>query len=254
MKYVASYVANLPTGSIMLTRGVIQYPVSVEAKVMLARNEKVCGTADSFMTALYPLQFYKGRQVGAYASMAYRQSPHHYSHRFMVWRRNRGRRIPTAHHDGYVQHETICDHQLRGKHSSLRSSANVHTRDDIESQIKHRCRHRRAERSTFQEMYGILNIRCHIIARVGHKGLAAERFHRFLNKSFMIVTKDRQQVNKDVVVSASHLAAYDWDSASIDGAGVIRSACIIGREFRFLFDFKYMPSPNVTANNAASVH
>jgi hypothetical protein len=92
------------------------------------------------------------------------------------------------------------------------------------------------------------------VSRNNHQGVVTERFHRFLNKAVTLATNDRQQANKQVVIPACHLAAYAWNSAPIDGTGVSRSVCAVGREYRFPFDFEYVASPRITNNNAAAVH
>jgi hypothetical protein len=109
-------------------------------------------------------------------------------------------------------------------------------------------------KGAFRDMCHHLKIRYHTIARANHKALAAERFHRFLNKSVTIATNDRQQAISSVVIPACHLAAYAWNSAPIDGTGVIHSVCVVGREFKLPFDFEYTPNPGITTNNATSVH
>jgi hypothetical protein len=105
----------------------------------------------------------------------------------------------------------------------------------------------------FQEMCRILKIRWHVIARANHQGLVIKRFNHFLNKSITTATPNRRHANKAVIIPATHLSAYAWNSAPIDGKGVIHSVCVVGREFRFPFNVEYMPTPGITKNNTASV-
>jgi hypothetical protein len=81
-----------------------------------------------------------------------------------------------------------------------------------------------------------------------------ECFHRFLNKTFTMETNDRHHPNKEAVVTISHLADYTWYSAPIDGTATIHSVPAVGREFRFPFNFEYVPSLDLTTNNATRIH
>jgi hypothetical protein len=105
----------------------------------------------------------------------------------------------------------------------------------------------------FREMCAILKIRFHTVARGNHQALMVERFHSFLNKSVTLATNDRDNI-AEVYTPASALACYAWNSSPIDGTDIVHSVPAVGREFRFPFDFEYVPSPTMTDDSAGAVH
>jgi hypothetical protein len=70
------------------------------------------------------------------------------------------------------------------------------------------------------------------------------------NKSVTIAVNDRNSI-EGVYVAASAVAAYAWNSSPIDRTDIVRSVPAVGREFRFPFDFEYVPSPTMSENKAA---
>jgi hypothetical protein len=105
----------------------------------------------------------------------------------------------------------------------------------------------------FREMCAILKIRFHTFALGNHQALMAERFHSFLNKAVTLATNDRTNI-AEVYIPASALACYAWKSSPIYGTDIVRSVPAVGREFRFPFDFEYVPSPTMTDGSAGDVH
>jgi hypothetical protein len=105
----------------------------------------------------------------------------------------------------------------------------------------------------FREMCAILKIRFHTVARGNHQDLVVERFHSFLNKSVTLATNDRDNI-AEVYIPASALACYACNSSPIDGTYIVRSVPAVGREFRFPFDFEYVPSPTLMDDSAGAVH
>lgn len=72
-------------------------------------------------------------------------------------------------------------------------------------------------KAEFREMYDILKIRCHVIRRNNHQGLAVEEFHQFLNKAVTLATNDREPTNKQVIVPIAYLTVYALNSVPLDG-------------------------------------
>jgi hypothetical protein len=105
----------------------------------------------------------------------------------------------------------------------------------------------------FREFCAILKIRFHTVARGNHQALVVERFHSFLNKAVTLATHDRDNI-AEVYIPASALACYTWNSSPIDGTDIVRSVPAVGREFRFPFDFEYVPIPTMTDDSAGAVH
>jgi hypothetical protein len=105
----------------------------------------------------------------------------------------------------------------------------------------------------FPEMCDILKIRFHTVARGNHQALMVERFHSFLNEAVTLATNDRENI-AEVNIPASALACYAWNSSPIDGTDIVRSVPAVGREFRFPFDFEYVPSPTMMDDSAGDVH
>ena len=96
-----------------------------------------------------------------------------------------------------------------------------------------------------------LNLNYEILAKINHKGLSVEHFHRFLNKSVTIAAEDRGTT--DIVVPAEIVAGYTWNSAPIDGTDILRSIPAIGREQHFPLAINLNAAPKLIQNNAQAV-
>jgi hypothetical protein len=105
----------------------------------------------------------------------------------------------------------------------------------------------------FKEMCDIIKLRLHVIAKGNHQALCVDPFHAFLNK-FVTITVNDRNIIEGVYVEASAVAAYAWNSSPNDGTDIVRSMPVVGTEFRFRFDFDYVPSPTMSENKAAKVH
>jgi hypothetical protein len=92
----------------------------------------------------------------------------------------------------------------------------------------------------FVEMCKILKLRCHAVARNNHQSLCVERFHVFLNKRLCISTSEKDSI-KGFYIPAIALAAFAWNSAPINGTDIVRSVPAVSPEFKFPFDFEYVP-------------
>ena len=92
-----------------------------------------------------------------------------------------------------------------------------------------------------------LNLNYNILAKSNYKGLSVEYFHRFLNKSVIVVAEERG--TNDIFVPASIVAGYPWNNTPIDGTENIRSIPVIGRELYFPLDINFTVT-KLTQNNA----
>ena len=86
-------------------------------------------------------------------------------------------------------------------------------------------------KGSFVTMYQALNLDYDVLARLNHKGLSIEYFHRFINKRVPIAAEERG--TNDIFVPTSIAAAYAWNSVPIDGTDIIRSVPTIGRSLHF---------------------
>ena len=96
-----------------------------------------------------------------------------------------------------------------------------------------------------------LDLNYNVLANRNHKGLTVERFHRFLNKSVIIVMEDWQSNN--VFVPVGIAAGYAWNSDPINGYSILRSTVAIGRELRFLIDINLSALTQLTQKNTQSI-
>jgi len=74
-------------------------------------------------------------------------------------------------------------------------------------------------KGVFKEMCDILRIKYWVLTRSNHKGLSVERFHRFVNKVETIAGTDRGTQNG--LICTAQTAQFAWNSALIDGTGVV---------------------------------
>lgn len=86
----------------------------------------------------------------------------------------------------------------------------------------------------FSVMRDYLTINCEFVDKRNHKDISAERLHRFLNKSVIIASNDRDTVS--TFVETDITAAYAWKSTNIEGTNIIRSILAIGRGLCFPLD------------------
>ena len=97
-------------------------------------------------------------------------------------------------------------------------------------------------KGVFVTIYQALNLNYNVLAKRIHKGISVENFHCFLNKIITIAAEERG--TNDIFVPASIAAAYAWNSAPIDGTGIIRSVPAIGRALHFPLDINLNAAPN----------
>ena len=95
-----------------------------------------------------------------------------------------------------------------------------------------------------------LNLNYDILAKSNYKGLSVEYFHRFLNKSVIVVAEERG--TNDIFVPTSIVAGYPWNNTPIDGTDNLLSIPVIGRELYFPLDIN-LTVTKLTQNNAHAV-
>lgn len=103
----------------------------------------------------------------------------------------------------------------------------------------------------FEAMCNALGLRFHVLAKKKHKAMRVEHFNHFLNTVVMIEANN-WDTNR-VFPEATHVAAYAWNLAPIDGTDIIRSYPAFGRVFHFLMNVELGVLPVPTFDNAAAV-
>ena len=103
-------------------------------------------------------------------------------------------------------------------------------------------------KGTFVAMCKALDLNFKIRTKRNHRGLTVEHFHRFFNKAVTIAIEDRK--SDDVFVPAGIAAGDAWNSAHIDGTGILRSTVAICGEFRFFIHINLLALPQLTQKNA----
>ena len=92
-----------------------------------------------------------------------------------------------------------------------------------------------------------LNLNHDVLVKRSHKGFTVEYFYCFLNKSFTIAAEEWG--TNDIVVPASFVVGYAWNSAPIDGTNILRSIPAIGRKLHFHLDTSLNALSKLTQNN-----
>ena len=92
-----------------------------------------------------------------------------------------------------------------------------------------------------------LNLNHDFLVKLNHKGLTIEYFHRFLNKSSTIATKERGI--DEIFVPAGVIDSYAWNNAQIDGTDILCNILAIGQELHFPIDISLNTLPKLTQNN-----
>ena len=86
-----------------------------------------------------------------------------------------------------------------------------------------------------------------VLVKRTHIGFTVEHSYRFLNKNVTITAEERD--TNDIFVPAGIVAGYIWNSAPIDGTGILRSILAIGRGLYFTLDISLNNLPKLTQNN-----
>ena len=102
-------------------------------------------------------------------------------------------------------------------------------------------------KGAFIVMCDTLNLNYDVLAKLNHKGLTVEHFHRFINKSVTIATEDCG--TNDIFVPAGINAGYAWNSAPIDGTDILRNILAIGCKLHFPIDINLSAVPKLTHNS-----
>ena len=95
----------------------------------------------------------------------------------------------------------------------------------------------------FKEMCFKLDFIFWPLARGNHKGNSTDKYHRFLNKTQIIVGADLDTHHS--FVENSKTSQYVWNSAPIDNTDIPRSLAVVGRHFEFPIDVKLSPNPTL---------
>ena len=101
-------------------------------------------------------------------------------------------------------------------------------------------------KAAFTTAYDLLKLPLECAAKINHKSLLVENFHRFLNKVVTITTSDTYTL--DCFVEAGISTGYALNSAPIDRTDIIRSIPNIGWELIFLLDVSLTSFPKLTKN------
>jgi RNase H-like domain found in reverse transcriptase/Integrase zinc binding domain/Reverse transcriptase (RNA-dependent DNA polymerase) len=104
---------------------------------------------------------------------------------------------------------------------------------------------------TFKQLFSLLMIPIHQVARENHKAIRNERFHRYLNKVQRINTSDTGSLFrwKQGVL----FALYSWNASPIDGTDISRSSVAIGRDFPFPIDIEGAINSNADQGGQSSL-
>ena len=97
-------------------------------------------------------------------------------------------------------------------------------------------------KKTFQET---LLIQVHSVARVNHKEIRNEGFHRYLNKLHKVNSADKGILHQ--WLRGVLFALYAWNIGPVDGTDVDQSVVAIGREFPFPVDLSPASSREATS-------
>ena len=106
-------------------------------------------------------------------------------------------------------------------------------------------------RGEFEQMYEMLNMRFHIVAKRNYKAVGIEQYHKFLIFSQRIESERRQ--TPEAFVEIGMVTACAWDASPIDGTDIIRSVPAIGRELRFPIDMNTAQKPQQSNNKALTM-
>ena len=103
-------------------------------------------------------------------------------------------------------------------------------------------------KKTFQET---LLIPVHEFARVNHKEIINEGFHRYLNKVQKINLEDKSILHQ--WLQGVLFSLYAWNAVPVDGTDIAQSVVAIDREFPFPIDLSPARSMEGTSEGKQSV-
>ena len=85
------------------------------------------------------------------------------------------------------------------------------------------------------------------LSRRNYKGLSVERYHRFLNKTQIIIGHDCG--THQSFIENSKTSQYTWNSVPINGTGIPRCLAAVGHHFKFPMDVALSSLPTMNGTD-----